>query len=210
MQVIDLTQLICADMPVYPENEQPQFVQLSRVEEDGCSVAQVTLNYHVGTHIDAPQHMVAGGASIDEQPIERFCGRGVVLDCTGLAGEIGLAALTPHEALIRQADYVLLHTGWSRFWGAPAYYGSFPVLDEAAARYLADFSLKGVGVDALSVDALDSAAFPIHHLLLEQGLVIVENLTGLEHLPASGFTFCCLPLKIKSADGSPVRAVALV
>jgi kynurenine formamidase len=39
-------------------------------------------------------------------------------------------------------------------------------------------------------------------------MVIIENLTNLKKLPSGVFEFFCTPLKIKDADGSPVRAFA--
>ncbi len=62
----------------------------------------------------------------------------------------------------------------------------------------------------ISVDEVDSTAFAIHNILLGADLVIVENLTNLEVLPGSAFTFYCFPLRIEDADGSRVRAVAAV
>ena len=61
----------------------------------------------------------------------------------------------------------------------------------------------------MSMDAADSTGYPVHHTLLSAGMVLIENLTGLEKLPESGFYFCCFPLRIKLGDGSPVRAVAI-
>jgi arylformamidase len=65
-------------------------------------------------------------------------------------------------------------------------------------------------MDAISADGAESVTFPIHTILLERDIVIIENLTNLRALPDNEFVFCCFPLKIEKADGSPVRAVALV
>lgn len=211
MQIVDLSQVIRAKMPVFPGDAPPRFERVAHVPADGCNMLQVTMNYHAGTHIDAPRHMDNDGLSIEQLPLAQFCGSGTVIDCCFVNdGYITTAFLAPYAQLIGQMDYLLLYTGWSRFWDTPRYYEAFPVLDEEAALWLRQFHLKGVGIDALSVDRLDASNSPIHHLLLTEGLVIVENLTGLEALLEKKFTFYCLPLAIEGADGSPVRAAAVL
>jgi kynurenine formamidase len=107
-------------------------------------------------------------------------------------------------------DFLLLHTGWSRHWGRPAYFEGFPVCSPALARQLAAMPLKGVGVDAISVDAVEAADLPNHHRLLGAGKIIIENLTGLAAVAGKKFRLVCFPLKIAAGDGSPVRAVAIL
>lgn len=211
MQIVDLSQVIRAKMPVFPGDAPPRFERVAHLPADGCNMLQVTMNYHAGTHIDAPRHMHNGGLSVEQQPLAQFYGRGMVVDCRSVnGGYITAAFLTPYAQAIGQMDYLLFYTGWSRFWDTPRYYEAFPVLNEEAALWLRQFHLKGVGIDALSVDRLDATDSPLHHLLLADGLVIVENLTGLEALLEKKFTFYCLPLAIEGADGSPVRAAAVL
>ena len=81
-------------------------------------------------------------------------------------------------------------------------------MDEEAARYLVCCGLKGVGTDAISVDALDNRGFSAHHVLLSGGLVIVENLCLKKLVGRKDIMFFALPLKFEDADGAPVRAVA--
>lgn len=70
--------------------------------------------------------------------------------------------------------------------------------------------LKGVGMDTISADPADAADLPVHNILLGAGMVLVKNLTNLEAVPAPSFLFAGFPLKIRDADGSPVRAVAII
>jgi len=113
-------------------------------------------------------------------------------------------------ALLEGCEFVLFHTGWSRLWGKETYFEGFPVLAPAAAHWLADRELKGIGFDAVSVDPVGSADYPNHRILFRKGMLSIENLTGLEPLIGRRFLFSCLPLKIEEADGSPVRAVAIL
>ncbi len=210
MFIIDLSHPLTPAMPVYPGTEPPTFTATATIERDGFREKRLVLQSHVGTHVDAPAHLLHDGATLDRMPLTSFAGRALVIDCTDLErGEIDEARLQPYRSELPDHDFVLLHTGWSRHWGRPRYLEGFPVLNEAAARLLTGSGLRGIGVDALSVDPLDADDLPIHRLLLTAGLVIIENLTNLAALPQRSCLFHCFPLAIKDGDGSPVRAVAL-
>ncbi len=173
----------------------------------------VSLPAHSGTHVDAPGHVIEGGAMLADLPLSRFAGPGAVLDVRGRAGlAVEAADLAPHVAALTGAAFALLWTGDSARWGADDYYtrGAY-LTPEAAALLAAVPGLSGIGLDAGSVDPMDSHELPAHKALLGAGLVIVENLRGLEQLPAGvragqDFTFFCLP--VLGGDGSPVRAAA--
>jgi arylformamidase len=104
----------------------------------------------------------------------------------------------------------LIATGWDKYWGKTEYFQGFPVLDAEAAEWLVSFPLKGIGFDTISADRVDSPDYPVHTILLSNDLIIIENLRNLKMLPARFFTFSGMPLNIEDADGSPVRAVAMV
>jgi kynurenine formamidase len=118
--------------------------------------------------------------------------------------------LRTSEDEISGASFVLVLTGWDRYWGERRYFSGYPVLSGEAAAWLAARGLKGVGFDALSADAVEAESFVNHLHFFRAGMVIVENLRGLEALVGRRFLFSCLPLKFANADGSPVRAVALL
>lgn len=211
MEVIDLTHSLREDMPVFPGTEPPRLDDAYTIERDGFAEKMLRLVSHTGTHIDAPGHILAGGSRLDGFPASRFIGPGTVLDVSSLGGRpIEPGDLLGCEPRLRAVDFVLLHTGWARHWGAAEYFGRYPVLAPAAARWLAGLGLKGFGVDAISADEIDSAALPVHHALFSREMLIIENLASLEPLLGREFLFSCLPLKIADADGSPIRAVAIV
>ena len=165
------------------------------------------MSSHTGTHMDNPSHILQGRPGLDTVPPERFMGPGCLLDVRGKT-EITRDELCFWEPVLDGADFVLLRTGWEEKWGDPSYFSGFPALTETAARYLTRFNLKGIGVDAISIDRMEDEDLPVHHMLLAKDILIVENLANLEALPQAGFTFMALPLKIKDGDGSPVRALA--
>ena len=85
MKIIDLTQLITADMPVYPGTEQPKLTVANTVEKDGFRETLITFYSHTGTHMDAPFHIYADRTSLDALPAEQFVGKALVIDCTDVA-----------------------------------------------------------------------------------------------------------------------------
>jgi arylformamidase len=211
MKVIDLSQLIHAEMPVFPGAPQPQFQQLARVETNGFRVANATMNYHVGTHMDAPAHMMANGKTLDVFSVDRFTGRAAIADFTKLSSEaITLEAIQTFEPILHQIEYLLLKTGWSEYWGSEDYFKNYPTLTPEAAKWLTGFPLKGIGLDAISIDPITSTDFEVHRILLDKEILIVENLSNLNAIDVAFFDFFSMPLWIKNADGSPVRAVAII
>ena len=198
-------------MPVFPGIAPPGMMIPSRSPLMVLPRRDCRLFSHTGTHVDAPCHLLAGAPTLDELGIGHFYGPGWVLDVSRVRGRhIGIADLQKEEPRIAAVDFVLLHSGWERFWGETGYFGAYPVLSAEAARWLSGFKLKGVGVDMVSLDEVDSTALVVHRTLLAKNMVLVENLANLEMLIGKEFDFSCLPLKIAAGDGSPVRAVAIV
>lgn len=210
MIIIDLTHTIKEDMPVYPGTEPPSLSNANTIEKDGFAELLLTMYSHTGTHIDAPCHMIAGAKSLSDFDAGKFIGKACVLDFSDLeAVEICLSDIRAHEYKISQADFVVIRTGWEKYWGTASYFEGFPVLSSDAAKWLASFNLKGVGVDAISVDGVGSESFDVHFSFMEKEIVIIENLTNLNQIRDEFFTLSVFPLKLQDADGSPVRAVAI-
>jgi len=107
---------------------------------------------------------------------------------------------------------VLLHTGWDQYWGTPAYgAGGAPYLTEAAARWLVDNGAALVGIDAVNIDdAVPGGSRPAHTTLLAADVPVVEHLTGLDQLPATGARLHAVPLRLESVGTFSVRAYAVV
>jgi len=211
MKIVDLSHTISPDMPVYPGTEPPLFSTACTIEGIGFTEKKITLFSHTGTHMDAPSHIIPGAKTLDQMPPDRFMGKGAVVDLRVNNGSaIDIEHLKPHQGRIERSEFLLLHTGWGDLWGEEAYLTGYPVLSHDAATWIAGFSLKGMGADTISADEPESTTFPIHTIFLERDIVIIENLTNLRALPDTEFVFTCFPLKIEEADGSPVRAVALL
>ena len=216
-RVIDLTHPVEPGMPYFPGTEGPVFEVPFHVAEHGFHEHRLTMVTHTGTHLDTPAHMIDGGRTLDTYPADAFAGPAVVLDLTACGPgaapadrAITPAHLEPHAERLSGARFALLRTDWSAHWGAPSYFTDFPALTADAAAWLAARDLAAVGLDTPSADLAPNTTYPAHHALLGAGLLIIENLANLAALPATPFQLAALPLRLTGADGSPIRAVALL
>ncbi|MFL0196811.1 cyclase family protein [Clostridium sp. WILCCON 0269] len=210
MKITDLTHVICSQMPVFPGTEQPVFEKANSVEKDGFREAKITMYSHTGTHIDAPAHMLSSGPYLDNLSIEHFIGNAGIVDFSNKnIKSIDINSLKPYEDKMKNVEFIIIRTGWSKYWGEEKYYEDFPYLSEESAAWLSEFNLKGVGIDAISIDSIKSTTFPVHKILMKKNIVIIENLTNLDSITSEYFILSIMPLKNENADGSPVRAVAI-
>lgn len=210
MKGIDLTHVIHSDMPVFPGTEQPIFEEANTLEKDGFREAKINMYSHTGTHIDAPAHMLSDGPYLDDLDINKFIGKATILDFSNENIDIiEIENLKSYEEKIEIAEFVLIKTGWNKFWGHQKYYEDFPALSEEAAKWISEFNLKGIGIDAISIDEMKSTTFEVHKILMSKSIIIIENLTNLDSISSEYFVLSILPLKNKNADGSPVRAIAI-
>jgi len=105
---------------------------------------------------------------------------------------------------------VLVHTGWARHWRTGQYFHGHPYLTGDAARHLRDQGAVLVGIDSLNIDDMDDKARTVHTVLLGAGIPVVEHLRRLEQLPAAGFRFTAVPVKVRGMGTFPVRAYAVL
>jgi arylformamidase len=171
---------------------------------DPANVSVLTLGSHSGTHVDAPSHFLESGGTVDELAVERLVGPAVVLNLLGDTPEIGAAELVAHD--LRGCRRVLLRTRNSALLRRGEFSREYRALAPDGAAYLADGGVELVGIDYLSVERFDSDIYPVHHLLLERGVVIVEGL-DLSEVPPGVYQLVCLPLRLAKLDGAPARAV---
>ena len=210
--ILDLTHCISPKTPVYPGTNPPKLIAASSLEKEGFRETLLQFYSHTGTHMDGPSHLFPTGVSLDNFDVAQFAGRGLVLDCRDLSlnCRIPRSRLESEGARLEDVDFLLLRTGWERYFGAPEYFRGYPCLSPDAAAFLVQLGLKGVGVDAISVDPVEDPALHIHRILLEDNKrIIVENLCHLDQLGKAPFFFAALPLHYANADGAPVRAIAI-
>lgn len=197
--LIDLSIPLDEETPVYPGDPKIKLNKLGSFEKDGYEDHSISMPIHMGTHIDAPAHMIEGRKKISEFPIEHFSGRGVLIDAIN-----GFNIEEIKKEKIKEGDIVFFHTSMSNVYYKSEYYEKYPDIPESIANYLVEKKIKIVGVDMCSPD---HTPFTMHKIFLKNNILIIENLTNLSSLSGKEFKVYAFPLKV-SLDGSPVRVVA--
>ncbi len=208
--IVDLSHLLETGMPVFPGSPDPVFEDMFSVADDGYTEKKLNIFTHLGTHIDAPAHMLKNGETLDILPVNTFFGKALRIDLPEKTGQIELSKLVSYEKEISDCEFVIFNSGWWKKWGGEEYFEGFPHLTPEAAEWLSEKKLKGVGGDFPSFDPVEEVNYTIHNILFNAGYILVENLTNLDAVTERSFTISVMPLKVKGADGSPVRAVALL
>ncbi|WP_082847828.1 cyclase family protein [Bradyrhizobium sp. DOA9] len=210
---IDLTYPFSSSVPRSAMFAAPQFSYFARMPEKPLNITYMETIVHMGTHVDAPRHFYADGPSMDEIPLERLMGEGAVIRLDkSINEEIGVADLAAASPMIEPGDIVAIDTGWSARWGTPEW-NQHPYLSLEAARWLVDRKVKLVAVDTATPDLpfdLRSVdfSFPVHCLLLKDGVLISEQVANLRQLAGKRVEFLFCPLSIEGCDGAPARVLA--
>ena len=211
MTWIDLTRSFDAAAEHSLALEDPRVETLGEVGESGANVQRVTFATHTGTHVDAPLHVLSGGATVDETPLSRLIAEGVVLGVdTDETRPVGVEDLHGFDTL-RDGDAVILSFGWAAYAGTERYH-RYPWLSTDLADRLVDREVALVAMDTLSPDEPRSLRsgrdpYPVHRRLLGAGVPVVENLADPSGLVGERVEIVCLPLKLRGGDGAPARVV---
>lgn len=206
--IVDLTHSIRIGMPTFPGDPEIDLRVHLRHDADHCQVSKWVLGSHAGTHMDAPSHFIPGAASLEEYPVDRFVRKGIVVDLTHLDPESPISGINLEASLElhNPGDFLVLHTGWDRYWGLPAY-DQHPYLTLDGAQLLLQKGVSLVAIDAPDIEKAPEERYPVHHLLLGNDCLIVENLCNLKRIKERVGCFTFLPLKVEASDGSPIRAI---
>jgi arylformamidase len=200
-KIYDITQTISPGMLSWPEDHPVDF---NKTKLAGlASLTHLGMSAHTGTHIDAPAHIIRGGKGIDEIDIERLTGVASLVD-------LSKAKIIDRELLsgfnLEGVSRLLLKTSNSALLRKPDFDQKYVSLTTDAAEYLVEKGIRLLAFDYLSVDEFSSQLYPVHNILLNAGVVIVESV-NLSEVPAGNYEILCLPLKIKGCDGAPARVI---
>ena len=214
MKIIDLTLTVSDKIPTFPGSPQPSFIPWENVKEDGYNLELLFLSTHTGTHMDAPYHFLEKGAKIHEISLKKLVSEAVLIKSKKKGGEsitkIDIQKFEKKHGKITDFSSVIFYTGWQRNLQKKYYFTKNPGLSVSAAKYLASKKINLVGIDSPSIDLGKDSKFSVHQIFAKKGMLIVENLANLEKIKSSKFHLVVLPLKLKNATGSPVRAIAFV
>ncbi len=210
MRIVDLSHAYHDGMPIFPGLPQPSFRPIARVEEDGYAMTDYHLLNHIGTHVDAPAHQIFGGDTLDEIGLERLVTEAVTIDVSQRdPGPLTPGDLEPHLDNVHEGDIVFLFSDNGRNWETEAYWTGWSYPDADAAHALIQKGISAIGFDGPSADPVDSTTFELHRIWLGAGRMIIENVTNLDQLPERAQVVVA-PLKVREANGSPVRILALL
>ena len=214
MKILDLTLPISDKIPAFPGSPKPNFIQWENLKDDGYNLELLFLSSHTGTHLDAPYHFLENGSKIHEISLTRLVREAVLIMSRKKANQSitknDIQKFEKRYGKIPNNSTVVFCTGWQKMLRDDSYFVKNPGLTEAAAKYLVTKKTNLVGIDSPSIDFKGSQHFSVHQIFSKNNILIVENLTNLEKIQSSKFHFVALPLKLKCATGSPVRAIAFV
>ena len=214
MKLLDLTLIISENIPTFPGSPQPSFVQDKNIKNDGYNSELLFLSSHTGTHLDAPYHFQEKGEKIHEISLKRLVSSAILVKSRKKGDQpitkTDIQKFEKKHGKIPSGSTVIFWTGWQKMIKNISYFIRNPGLSTAAAKYLVSKKINLVGTDSPSIDLGKDKRFPVHHIFSKNNVLIVENLTNLEKISSSKFHFVVLPLKLKGATGSPVRAIAFV
>lgn len=176
---------------------------------------------HGFTHVDSPRHFFDDGKTTDDLTLEQTVGTAAVIDLADIQAEqeITAAKLAEQRDHIRSNDIIILKTCWGskRDINTPAFWLDAPFLGRPAARWLLETAPRAVAFDfpqdysirlLLSGEVRPIEDHVSHDILLRNEIVLIEYLTNTEALTAPRVNFCCMPMKIPTADGAPARVMA--
>ena len=170
-------------------------------------IGRIDMVANTGTYLDSPFHRFENGKDLSQLELATLVGLdAVVARVTGSTSRaVGREVFLPLDV---RGKAVLVNVGWSRLWNTEQYFEGHTYLTRDAAEYLRDAGAALVGIDSYNIDDTADGTRPAHTILLGAGIPIVEHMCNLEPLPASGFSFTAVPVKVKGMGTFPVRAFA--
>lgn len=224
-KVEDLTHTYDADFPTYFGAPGISTEQNFNFTENGFNLMTLTVNEHTGTHVDAPLHFSADGASVDEIAVGDLVAPLCVVDIAARAAQDADTMLTPDDLKAWIATHgpipdgacVALHSGWGAKTGTDAFRGfdgekqHYPGFHiEAAQMLIEETGARSIASDTLSLDHGPSADFATHYAWLPTGRFGIECLANLDKVPAAGATIVIGAPKHRGGSGGPARIFALI
>ncbi len=224
--MVDLTRPLHPGIPYWPGAGYGPFryAQIHVFERDGKAAGLFEMPEHMGTHIDAANHFVVGGPSVDCLSLDQLLRPAVIFDIaeraatnvSTLLGEADIHAWEVRHGQVPRGSVALVRSGWGTRWSNPPAFRNdadgvmrFPAISEASAKLLVlERGVAGIGLDTLSADNGEAPDSPCHRLVHGAGGFILENLANLDLVPEQGAFVLIAPLPIVGGTGAPARVLA--
>jgi len=206
MRTYDITLTITPEMIVWPGDPPVNMHRTSSIASgDSSNVTQISMSCHTGTHVDAPDHFMNNGKTVESLSLDLLVGRAYVLHLPNV--NLITASILMDADIPPRTRRLLFKTRNSDYWanGNKEFQTDFVGLSVDAAELLVDRNVKLVGIDYLSIAPYKQGR-PVHTILLDAGMVVIEGL-DLSRVSQGRYTLHCLPLKLGGAEGAPTRAI---
>ena len=209
---IDLTWPSSPPVPRIGSFPPPRIERIASIPEEPLNITELSMIVHIGTHVDSPRHFFSDGPALEDVPLTRLMGAGVVwgIDIP-LGGTIEPEDFERARPSLEPGDILLLDTGAAQYVGTPEY-DRHAALSVAAARWLVERKIKLLAVDIPTPDIPihrrpQGFDWPVHHALLRAGVLIAEQVANARSLAGRRAEFLFLPLNIVGSDGAPARVL---
>lgn len=206
MKLYDVSLPLSDSLPTWPGDAPVRLTAIKSIANgDKANLTKIEMGAHSGTHIDAPSHFLRDGATTDSISVDTLIGPCLVIDPdSGMV--IGKKDLEKFN--IGGHSRILIKTRNSKMWAdnITSFVTDYVSLGIEAAQYLVENNVALVGIDYLSVEVYKSEGAPVHKLLLNNNVVILEGL-NLSGVKAGVYELICLPLSLQGREGSPARVV---
>jgi kynurenine formamidase len=195
---------------------------VDNVEINGrVMISLLSILTHSGTHIDAPRHVLEKGFPVDQLPLAQVAKEGVLINLPhkGANSSISVKDILDTGVELGPDRIPLIHTGWTdKMWGKPEFWTQMPHLEPGVGAMMASKGVPALALDVFPEKALwrgikldpGEVWLGNHHALLGKGIPLIQFVTNLSQIGSGKFVLVALPLKMKGADGSPARVIALV
>ncbi len=199
--IFDITPLISEELAVFP-GDMPYQSKIAMSFEQGHNLRLGSLHgtFHLGAHTDAPSHYHPQGQDIAQRSLDPYIG-----PCTVLAVKRSKGLIEPQDLPSSPIKPRVLFKTES-FPDPNRWQNDFMALSPALVEELARQGVVLIGIDTPSVDPATSKELPSHQAIYRHDIAILEGVV-LTSVNEGDYELIALPLKIKGADASPVRAI---
>ena len=202
-RIWDISPPIDIGSPVFPGDTSFELQWTAKISPTcPVNVSAIRLSPHVGSHADAPLHYDPSGVAIGQVDLQTFIGPCRVIHAMGAGPLISMQDLA--HKIAHLPERVLVRT-YAQF-PEHAFDSQLKAFAPQTLTALADLGVKLVGIDSASIDPADSKTLDSHQVIRKRNMRVLENLQ-LDHIEEGDYELIALPLKLMSADASPVRAI---